>query len=212
MFQCNGCQRNFKSRKAVKSHWAYCPMKNEIELLLPPEIIAFENMGFKQKRVLLLEEAGYKCSQCEFSKTRENGKTILEIYHIDGDHTNNEKENLRVLCPNCHALTPNFRNWGRSKKKSSGRIRKENLEFENLLEIREQKRKELDNKIIEITLKAFEFNEIDFSRYGWVSKLNEKLRLDANIKFTTAAIGRKIRFLLPDFFKQNCYQRYINFA
>lgn len=33
----------------------------------------------------------------------------LEVEHIDGDYTNNSPENLIVLCPNCHALTPTYR-------------------------------------------------------------------------------------------------------
>lgn len=38
----------------------------------------------------------------------------LELDHIDGDHLNNEIENLRLLCPNCHAQTPTYR--GRNAK------------------------------------------------------------------------------------------------
>ena len=33
----------------------------------------------------------------------------LELNHKDGDHGNNAKENLELLCPNCHALTPHYR-------------------------------------------------------------------------------------------------------
>jgi 5-methylcytosine-specific restriction endonuclease McrA len=28
----------------------------------------------------------------------------------DGNSENNLEENLRLLCPNCHSLSPNFRN------------------------------------------------------------------------------------------------------
>ena len=39
----------------------------------------------------------------------------LELDHINGDPTDNRFDNLRVLCPNCHALTPTYcgRNKGR---------------------------------------------------------------------------------------------------
>jgi predicted HNH restriction endonuclease len=38
----------------------------------------------------------------------------LELDRINGDRTDNRKENLRLLCPNCHALTETYR----GKKKS----------------------------------------------------------------------------------------------
>ena len=38
------------------------------------------------------------------------GKPItLEVHHKDGNHQNNELENLQLLCPNCHSYTDNWR-------------------------------------------------------------------------------------------------------
>lgn len=33
----------------------------------------------------------------------------LELDHVNGDRRDNRLENLRLLCPNCHALTPTYR-------------------------------------------------------------------------------------------------------
>lgn len=116
---CKECNKAFRNAYSHASHTRFCRRP-------------FESLGRDAKRNLLMEEVDYKCTQCKYSKTRENGRSILEIDHIDGDHANNSRQNLRVLCPNCHALTPNFRNWGRtSKYKTSKRLRKGNKDFKH---------------------------------------------------------------------------------
>ena len=59
----------------------------------------------------LLED---KCSQCNLT-TWQSQKLSLHLDHINGDNTNNEIDNLRLLCPNCHSLTPTY--CGRNKGK-----------------------------------------------------------------------------------------------
>lgn len=69
-------------------------------------------------RKYLLDLAEYKCSKCGFNKNHPvDGKSILEINHIDGDGNNHSPDNLEVLCPNCHALTENYRgrNYGNGR-------------------------------------------------------------------------------------------------
>ena len=49
----------------------------------------------------------HKCEEC--LNVEWNGHIIpLEIEHIDGDRWNNELENIKLLCPNCHALTATY--------------------------------------------------------------------------------------------------------
>ena len=44
------------------------------------------------------------------------GKPIpLELDHVNGDNKDNRFENLRLLCPNCHALTDTYRGKNRSR-------------------------------------------------------------------------------------------------
>lgn len=50
----------------------------------------------------------YKCNDCGITEWN-NKKIVLELDHIDGDNRNNEPSNLRLLCPNCHSQTDNFR-------------------------------------------------------------------------------------------------------
>jgi Zn finger protein HypA/HybF involved in hydrogenase expression len=49
----------------------------------------------------------HKCESC--SRTEWNDKPIpIELDHINGDNVDNRIENLRILCPNCHAQTPTY--------------------------------------------------------------------------------------------------------
>ena len=63
----------------------------------------------------LIKERGHKCENCGLEEWLEN-PIPLEIDHIDGDRTNNKKENLKLLCCNCHALTPTWRGRNIEKK------------------------------------------------------------------------------------------------
>jgi hypothetical protein len=82
------------------------------EILVPDRLVH----GSTLRRRLV--EEGVKPHACEECRSSEwHGTPIpLELDHVDGDRTNNRLENLRLLCPNCHALTPTYRgrNIGRA--------------------------------------------------------------------------------------------------
>jgi hypothetical protein len=71
----------------------------------------------------LVEKFGNQCSSCGWNKKHPTtGNVPLEIDHQDGNSENNNENNLRLLCPNCHALTPSFKNLN----KGGGRVWRKN--------------------------------------------------------------------------------------
>ncbi len=63
----------------------------------------------------LIKKRGHQCERC--GRKNWQGETItLEVHHVNGNHPDNREENLKLYCPNCHALTPT---WRRQKKKHS---------------------------------------------------------------------------------------------
>ena len=63
---------------------------------------------------MLIDKRGRMCECC--GSTQWLGRKInLEVHHKDGNHLNNNQDNLQLLCPNCHSYTDNWR--GRIKKR-----------------------------------------------------------------------------------------------
>lgn len=84
--------------------------------------ILVENSNCQSHKLKLrLFKENVKQKRCEVCHRKEwLGRNIpLELHHINGINTDNRLGNLQILCPNCHALTDNYRgkNIGSSRKK-----------------------------------------------------------------------------------------------
>jgi Zn finger protein HypA/HybF involved in hydrogenase expression len=98
--------------------------QNRLIILLKTE--KFETFSKSLRKSILIKERGNKCECCGLDSWI--GEPIsIHLDHKDGNNSNNQKENLRLLCPNCHSLTPTWRGRNISKK-----ISKE--EFQNALQ------------------------------------------------------------------------------
>lgn len=66
------------------------------------------------RKRILIEDRGRHCEVCA-KDTWMSQPIPIELDHIDGNSDNNIRENLRLLCPNCHAQTSTY------KAKNKGR-------------------------------------------------------------------------------------------
>jgi 5-methylcytosine-specific restriction endonuclease McrA len=60
-----------------------------------------------KKRIIELGLKEHKCESCGITEWLGH-KAPIHLDHINGDRFDNRIENLRILCPNCHALTPTY--------------------------------------------------------------------------------------------------------
>ncbi|MFA6547809.1 MAG: HNH endonuclease signature motif containing protein [Candidatus Magasanikbacteria bacterium] len=94
-------------------------MKMQINTAKPLKEILIKNssyQSFKLKKRLFAEKIKKPyCELCGWAKLSIDGRVPLELDHINGDHSDNRIDNLRILCPNCHSLQLTHR--GRNRKK-----------------------------------------------------------------------------------------------
>lgn len=61
-----------------------------------------------KRRILAAGLKDHQCESCGLSRWL-NDVIPLELHHLNGDKYDNRIENLQLVCPNCHALTDNYR-------------------------------------------------------------------------------------------------------
>ena len=119
---CQNCSKEFKHGYSSKGLFCSTDCSNEYRKkqsrIKHEELFKEGKLSYRDRIKKFIEDRdGYKCSCCGINSWQ--GKPItLWLDHIDGDASNNNPENFRLICPNCDSQTETFgaKNYGKGRK------------------------------------------------------------------------------------------------
>jgi hypothetical protein len=102
------------SKEVIKTHLK--TVSNSRKKSLEEILVADSSFNSKWLKIRLISEGIFedKCSMCGIGNSWNGKPLVLQLDHINGDHSDNRLENLRIVCPNCHTQTNTFS--GKQKK------------------------------------------------------------------------------------------------
>jgi len=106
-------------KKTPRPGYKYCSNACQIEYQYQSyikkwkagKVSGLQSLGIVSRHIkrYLRRKFGNRCCLCGWSEINPKTRQVpLVAHHIDGNWRNNTESNLRLLCPNCDALTPTY--------------------------------------------------------------------------------------------------------
>ena len=100
-FKTKKTKKNFLLKEYLEKSFIHKKFTNvELDICTVPNTYVASWSKISKK---LKEQANHMCSQCFSDLSSKNLKKFLHAHHMDANKRNNIKENLKVLCIECHA-------------------------------------------------------------------------------------------------------------
>jgi RNA polymerase subunit RPABC4/transcription elongation factor Spt4 len=74
----------------------------------------------KQRKFRLMYEQNQICDICGMTNEWNGSPIVFHLDHINGVHEDNNRDNVRLICPNCHSQTPTYAGRNQSE---AGRLK-----------------------------------------------------------------------------------------
>ena len=126
-------------REPARQSYKYCCNKCQIEYQhkiyiqkwLKGEIIGLQRLGIVSVHIknYLREKFQNQCCLCGWGRINAKlGYSPLVADHVDGNWRNNCESNLRLICPNCDALTLTYGGLNRGRGRENRALSKRAIE------------------------------------------------------------------------------------
>lgn len=132
MFECLGCGVAIPKRGSLVRYYCSNRCQRALERRQKTERWLATGEAFVATtqdhyvRSYIAEQQQGLCAICAMANVWNGLPLRFVLDHIDGNSTNNRRENLRLVCPNCDSQLPTFKSRNRGKGRHVRRVRYEN--------------------------------------------------------------------------------------
>ena len=106
--KCSYCSAEFDYYPSQQSG-RYCSNSCQHRLRRKELVESGQSKDHRSVREYLIERNIYECVMCGNTGQWQGKELTLQLDHIDGNSKNNQLNNVRWVCPNCHTQTDT---WG----------------------------------------------------------------------------------------------------
>lgn len=121
---CQNCGQTKNQAKSTRGKYCSAKCQQDYELKQRAEKWLDGKLSCTNRSLRRIIELirGYCCEVCGISNWNDK-PIVLEVEHKNGDSSNNNPENVCLICPNCHSQTSTYKGANKGNGRHARRVR-----------------------------------------------------------------------------------------